>query len=433
MKKKKVNKQIIKVKGEDNINIVNSPGTIISNGSGIMDEVISALHKNPLETIDPLSKVKRVLDNHHPYYRFVPNFSREGKPSISIVAKTQDAMEKCPIKGTMSFKLPEKYQHFSSMDDLLRYSYQNQEPIILDEVSRFETFMGDQPLEKVDSSNNSKISIKLLPQSFPEPRPVRISIVKTEHAYNYILLQVIKIDGTVICFSNEKQQDALVTFFLTLDVTTKKGSYDFSFNEGIHITAKKILKKLEFQLAICSGKTIQITDIKMDKVIFEGSSDTNIELCDSIRENLDFYKKIVFIEEKFDIEFDLPDIIEKNDIDQIENLYRIVTNGEVVGQSDEYNLSINQKQGLINIINLARESDNQLSDFIIEFEVQQDLFGSKLNLGMCHFHMPPVRLDKIDELLTLSHFYKDGTEIEVKLVPIFEENNFKQEFLDFVK
>lgn len=428
-KKKKVNKQ--KLEGKEIVNIVDSPGAIVSK-NGILDEIVLAMENNPLKTADALAIIKRILDRYHPYYRFVPDFSGDGLPSISIVAKTPEATEKCPLEGTMSVRIPEKYRNFNSMEDLLRYSYERQESISFDDVISFKTFLGDQILDDFDASQHNTMKIRMIPEPFPPPRPYRIEIKGTDLAYNYIELGLSRKVDKVYYLTNEKQMDAPVRFSLTIDLEKEKSNYTIYFDDNIKVSTKKMFKMLQFLHALYVGNIIEVIDIKKDISLFSAASNPRPEMISDLEKEINFYNKLLTLEQTFDVEFELPKSISLETVGTINFLYEVVTTGQYFGESDRYTFTINSKEGLERIRNLVLERPEPIEIMISSPKVNRELFGINISLGNTKFYPPKVKLESLEELESSINHYKEGTSVEVGFVAV-KEKTYRQVYDKFTK
>lgn len=139
------------------------------------------------------------------------------------------------------------------------------------------------------------------------------------------------------------------------------------------------------------------------------------------------------IENAFNIDFKLPEKMEKDDWETIEYIHEVIKTGSYIGISDRYTITISGKEGLQQILDLVEKNpDQSCSLMMMEKECVAELFGEKLFFGDSKFYPPKLKLESIDELKSQIQFYREGTSVEVHLIPV-EDNNYKRIFDKFIK
>lgn len=160
-----------------------------------MSELLS--EGKPNEALELLDNVSKSVAGHHPLY---PHYStgienRNGKFVFTSKPNSKEASEKYPSKYKGKMVIPEKYRNFSSMSEILDYSYRNQEDIEVN-VKEVRKLLGNlhDPFQDdmFTTENLKKMTFKIKCKEFPPAIPFKIVFVNSDYTLDYVLLKVQK-------------------------------------------------------------------------------------------------------------------------------------------------------------------------------------------------------------------------------------------------
>ena len=361
-----------------------------------------------------LKKIQKPL-NTDPLYATKLSVDESGV-SVSYHPRSQEALEKAPLHGTLKIKPQEKNGKIITFGDMLKEAQRTRTPMTFDKDSiiEFSVFKGDKPIIPVNSKEKLD-SLTITPEPFPKPRPVKIFIPDTHVGFDYVLLGAIESEGTKIKLSSvDKNRPPKFTF--SLDLETKKGQFNFEVNYQT-ANVSQAFNCERFLRELKQIKEIAVKDLETDKIGFHADiGDLPIELEDDVY--YETLKDLSYIQDKTMKMIPCPTELNNKDIWDTKEIREIIENGRIERRFSEISFKI-KKQGLKRFLNDFK--DNKVVSnmkFNIK-DVEGMIFGVKMPLGSCAYKLPPVELTKpVDEIEKDAENLLDEDFIKISLHPV---------------
>ncbi len=364
-----------------------------------------------------LKKIQKPL-NTDPLYATKLSVDESGV-SVSYHPRSQEALEKAPLHGTLKIKPQEKNGKIITFGDMLKEAQRTRTPMTFDKDSiiEFSVFKGDKPIIPVNSKEKLD-SLTITPEPFPKPRPVKIFIPDTHVGFDYVLLGAIESEGTKIKLSSvDKNRPPKFTF--SLDLETKKGQFNFEVNYQT-ANVSQAFNCERFLRELKQIKEIAVKDLETDKIGFHADiGDLPIELEDDVY--YETLKDLSYIQDKTMKMIPCPTELNNKDIWDTKEIREIIENGRIERRFSEISFKI-KKQGLKRFLNDFK--DNKVVSnmkFNIK-DVEGMIFGVKMPLGSCAYKLPPVELTKpVDEIEKDAENLLDEDFIKISLHPVLNK------------
>ena len=364
-----------------------------------------------------LKKIQKPL-NTDPLYATKLSVDESGV-SVSYHPRSQEALEKAPLHGTLKIKPQEKNGKIITFGDMLKEAQKTRTPMTFDKDSiiEFSVFKGDKPIIPVNSKEKLD-SLTITPEPFPKPRPVKIFIPDTHVGFDYVLLGAIESEGTKIKLSSvDKNRPPKFTF--SLDLETKKGQFNFEVNYQT-ANVSQAFNCERFLRELKQIKEIAVKDLETDKIGFHADiGDLPIELEDDVY--YETLKDLSYIQDKTMKMIPCPTELNNKDIWDTKEIREIIENGRIERRFSEISFKI-KKQGLKRFLNDFK--DNKVVSnmkFNIK-DVEGMIFGVKMPLGSCAYKLPPVELTKpVDEIEKDAENLLDEDFIKISLHPVLNK------------
>lgn len=301
------------------------------------DELMKLLMAGDIEGAMNVMKMQEkalgVVHPNYPYYSL--GIKRIGNDLVPYSKPlTREALAKYPPKIKGKFSFSDKYKGFNDIKDLLDYSYKTQTEIEINNIELMK-MIGDEvdPYQgEVELLLSKTADWKIKPKEFPEARPYKIVIEGSEINYDYILLRTTRIEDNKVFLSNN-EQEIDTEFNFVFDIKNKKISINIRLNQDVEITKKSLLNYLKFMKSALSRSNFLIIALELDAVLAEGKID-NFDY-DSPFGNIDneitFVEYITFIEDHYNTTVEVPEEIEKDDLEAVYYLGEALKYGEVKG------------------------------------------------------------------------------------------------------
>jgi len=259
-----------------------------------IEELIEKNKDDPASLMAILKKIQKPL-NTDPLYATKLSVDESGV-SVSYHSRSQEALEKAPLRVTFKKKPEEKNGKIITFEDELKEAKKTRTPITFDtdRIIDFSVFKGDKTIIPVDSKEKLD-SLTIIPEPFPKPRPVKIFIPDTHVDFDYVRLGAIESDGTKIKLSST-DKNLPYKFEFSLDRETKKGQFNFeadyqTANVSQAFNCERFLRELK------QKKEIAVKDLETDKIGFKAViDDLPIVLEDDVY--YESLKDLSYIQEK---------------------------------------------------------------------------------------------------------------------------------------
>lgn len=265
-----------------------------------------------------------------PFYEY--RFTSKGH--IISVPTSKEALEKYPPNVHISASnIRAGTAKFSKISKkILDYSYRHQIPVTF-EITAAEKFLGTvrDPAQS-QAANMVGRSAIIRPPAFPPAFPCNVK-TGNEVIVEYLLLRAKEIedDGTFV-ITNEEQQHFPFKVMLRANIEKSTLSVQImpqTLSNKEELCFRQFLKKVstgsDFELNVLSlGAPL----IKVERALLEDT------LWDNIDEEIEFLKRIIVIEDFFEISLDIPNEIPSQDHQTISFLYSLAADGEYHRQYD---------------------------------------------------------------------------------------------------
>lgn len=305
------------------------------------DELMKLLSAgNSNDAMKLLKMQENVIGTVHPYY---PHYSlgikRIGDDLVPYSKPlSQKAIEKCPPKITGKLSIDPKYKGFKDINELLDYSYKTQTEIEINEVELMK-MLGDDidPYqEELELLLSKTKDWRLKPKEFPEAKPYKIAIKGSDVSYDYILLRATRIEDNKAYLSNNEQVID-TEFNFIIDLKNKNMIVNVKFNQDTKTTKKSLLKYLRFMKSTIDKSKFSIIALEYDEILAEGIID-NFNYNSSfgnIENEIAFVEYITLIEEHYNTIIEIPEQINKDELEAVYYLGEALKSGEIKGTWQE--------------------------------------------------------------------------------------------------
>lgn len=389
--------------------------------------------------VDVLKETTTVLENSHPlapeYQYDVRKIGKKtfltSKPANHIVAQEKPLS----FRGGMTI-IDERYN--SDVDVrkfILQQSFRNNNIKVrldsLEELIDGEVIDNPLSLLKV-AGNDLMVTIRATHE-----RPVIKAKMIVKEAYDiksvidYLELQITDYEPSeeILVISNENQKLAYldVKIKIPLQLMKTKGemieiasmNYNVTLREEHCNTISGELFFLEFLKSVRGSDSFQIIDVELDSLIFEGTNIKN-KATESEINNFDSqikaFKMLKDIEGKNGVKFNLPDTLDEEEV-EILNILDIAWNSkEVKNPLTEFTASVNDKQSIINIIEVVEAKENSLFSIESNQTIAAQLFGVEIEcLSEETFDMLVIK--NVSRLKSKLDLFEEGEIIKIPFIP----------------
>ncbi len=400
---------------------------IKSNNCLSIDRGIDNIKSNQIDKVkDSLNSYINSLStsySYYPDYKITTFFDGE-RIRLKSVATSEDALIKLPPKIRIEAELSLSKEQKDKIDtDIFQYSYRNQESINM-VIKNAEKYLGnfkDQIQDEADLLIGK--TLQITPPSFPAPTPCSV-IIDNITQIDYLLLGIERIiDDDIMLISNIKQEHtfAYIGFVINLN-DNKNTDLEFKIHRRTDCN-KQILEYEEVLKAINDGTELKIKSLKENSIIVECDIE-NFKFESgflSIEEEIDFTKKIIFIEEYYKRDIHLPDELESSDYNNVCFLYDVL-NGKVLNGT----WSSFSAKGTLNKSVIVKKIDkptpmsitcNSTRNFMI--------FGEKFEV-ITSLEFEEAIFDDLEKLKNKLKYVDDDDIITFKFVPSENNNRYKE-------
>ena len=385
--------QIALINSKDNdITIINNPNEYIS----------SLIRKGKLEeAVDVFAEVYNQFEKLHPLY---PNYIyKPVELGSKIVFKhhpaSKEIAEQLPLHYKGKFSIKDKdLRKDETLGDFITRKYLSQEKISVD-IKYIETWIGEHLIDNPFSFENQLVDNAewfILPDKLPPP--IKSKLVLSDDrvdrtVIDYLELRVTEVNNNEnrIIISNKHQVSSPIVLALTIpnilsDKTVIEGSSKFDIKIRQGFEGRVIAEKLFLQFIKYAGQSTKISFIELEEQKeFFSAEDMNLDDPQDpevIEERISILNDLLQIEDALEVEFQLPDIIEREDFEKIFILKRIIEDKEVIASIDSFSAVFDNIEALRKMIYVLK---NQPVTVTAKEKMVIELFGIKFeNIGVSH-------------------------------------------------
>ena len=215
-----------------------------------------------------------------------------------------------------------------------------------------------------------------------------------------------------------------MTFEFRLSVNGKSNNFHFKIQRDYQKQAKVLYDLNEVISLIMGGSTLVVKDLKEDKVLFK-ISDVKDSTFKIDKEFQDLLKKIIVIEEKFQLNFDLPETINHEQVECIFLLNHIIEKGELTFNiTGETEIVVANKEGAENLIKICEEKGYLDKLSIVDLKNEEFvLFNKNLDLGEVHLCYPKVFIKNIGAVKKKMDLLQGSKCINISLSLLNDDEN----------
>lgn len=390
---------------------------------GIIDSVkdISIMPSNPRQLLkqgnmapieDGYDTFVEIISKEHdlyPSYGF--DFGYDHK--LTSVPRSKDALEKYPPNI--------KFNGIAQVGDIVTsrpspsvFDYANRHQLSIKiSVQDAKKYLGDfeDPVQR-EAELLVGTDIIVPPKPFPEAFPCSITLDETV-IFNYVLFRTEEIldDGTVIV-TNSEQKHFPFRLSFRLNFSTK--ATDFSIHLEISDNCHR-LQFARFKRETLNGTIMSVKSLETGAVFLEGKlkKDAYCGDFESIDEEIDFWEKIVAIEDYFKEPITIPPAITERDDWSIRYIYTLI-NGDCFER--KWSVLEGQLRVTQELKDVLMETEHQSFCFLYHHSAEVTLFGKKYNLETERTYNP-IKIKDYDGLNKKLSVLEIGDPIRVEFIP----------------
>jgi len=332
---------------------------------------------------------------------------------FSIIETPQNKLEikQLPKKTEIKIRIPEQYESFESLMDLLEYARRKQITVNL-EAEEIKRYVGDHIVEHIVSKYRYNYVIEFQPPLYPILN-LDIEFPDVDLMFHNVELKVIEVtDNNKITFSNKDQKDCNIEFFFVFnfnDIHNFIEMYDFIVPKDKEKSVESILYWHKIYSVSTQGINLKLyheSKELLNCILFL----EDYKICYEQIELLEIIKQI---EDAQNIRFDFPKVISSEDIIIINEISQIINAGVIKGLvSDNPKLIFREWKGLEYILNNEDEQYLQIVD-IIECK-KYSLFNKIVEVGKQITIYPVSVIDEQELLNKKIAICTEGDSIQIK-------------------
>lgn len=392
-KSEQINNEVV-LKNSDNNNIFQ--GCNVTINSGNIRDLISVLKDTG--NYDAIQQIAKEMNDDlaktHPLHPiFAAEYDNELEKLVSI-PKAEDALEIYPknIKG--KFKLDySKYPNMDENETLWDYAYRTQRVVEL-ETTEYKEYLGDEedPYPIISSDDIVTTVIKAPP--FPDA--IKVMLIAGKYSIPQTIRRVpCEEYGKVVIETIGSSN--LIKMRIEI-LASNKNRLNITFSRDATCTLRELL--LVEQLLDSIEKTKRFV-VKNDNTTYIDAKLNEEELKSDLIVNakyrIDYIKKLLFIEEYFDISFEVENKkIEDNEIRCVQVLYTSLNNKYLRTKSG---FADGIRLGYKDLSDEILEGVNETGLFSIESNLEITLMGQSFVIGKYITSFKNVKINNVKSVL----------------------------------
>lgn len=393
---------------EENTQIIMS--TLENGALFSVDKALELLHSGGVDSLG--QGIQSILKHASVEHPLAPLYGFEySHGAIVSVPLSEEAKKLYPenYKFTGALKIGDKYFNDPNVDPF-DYAYRHQLSITM-EVTKAVRYLGD-IIDPAQSDMKNLVKLYANPPEFPPAFACAIKVGEQTY-FEYILLRVREIldDGRII-INNEEQENHIC---FSVEINPNKPSNP-NFTISIHNgNNKELLNYARFMKALKDVKDIHVYVLEAGEDIIAGYIDSaRLETgFQSIEEEIDFFERVCFIEDYFNVVFQLERTISKGEYEAVIMISDLVQKDEVTGSWENASFTGKLDQHFREEI-LSMEDKTHSFSYVGVHHVE--LFGAEFEFRfMRTFNC--VCIDNLEKLKKKVEVLDDGDDIKITIKP----------------
>lgn len=336
--------------------------------------------------------IKTISASHNLYPDYGYDLGSEHK--LTSVPLSKEALAKYPpnIKFNGVAQVGDVVTSTPSLD-VFDYANRHQLSVRIS-VQEAKKYLGDFE-DPIQHEAKSLIGNEVIipPKPFPKAFPCSITLNETV-VFDYILLRTEEIldDGTVVITNNE-QENASFRLHFCVNFSTKDTYLSTRLET---LDNSHMLQFAQFKKATLNEPNMSVKHLEMGVILFEGKL-SRIDYCGdfgSIDEEIDFWNRLVIIEDYFKEKIVVPNAVTEHDMNVIEYISTLISGEpcQCEWSALEGQLRVTQK-----LKDMAQDAENQSLCFLCNCDVNVSLFGKTYTLKVERAYTP-LKIKNFDSL-----------------------------------
>jgi len=405
-------------------------GTIVQNSNlyfnyynynliGTITELLNDGKMN--EALQLLDNLEKSIAGHHPLYPYYSTEieSKDGKLVFTSKPNSEEAIKKYPPKYKGIMTIPEKYRRFSSMNELLDYSYRYQEDIEVN-IKEIRKLLGDLDDPYQDDTFNPENLKKMA---------FKIVFGNSNYTIDYLLFRVQKINDDRKIVLGNSEQDTGLYIEIRANVLDEKFDFNIKIKEEYKRDVSANLAFVNFMINCKKENEIRIISLENGDIFMSGilenlDFESNFE---NIEQEIEFLECLKIIEDYYDRKIILPDEISDYDIMNTMVLARGITDKKTEGKVCSLDFSFNATE---QVENYVMKYENEV--FPIECEMLDatiEIFNEVFKIGKVRRKFKNLKIADVEKVIKKLRVLEDNDKINIKFIPaIGEEGEYVDEF-----
>lgn len=363
-------------------------------------------------------------------FDIMPNLSKPGE--FTITPRQTEGNPNGALKTKISYVVNDEIRKFGSFINFTKNLYfkQKKAELIVQEIEQYSgeelimrssydvdaehieiiEFISDEPMEIiVDQVEGEGLKpsgiITIYPPPMPEPFPAHIEI--DEEVRATLSLQTKEIDEQEEHFqyivSNLHQSEAPYLFEMSYSLpkrinaqhnVVKAHEASFGFSTRKSSTAFQLCQYSDLLHHLVNSHKFSVIDLTTGSELMSGSK---MNFDTTLRERAaerDFWKDVVYIERKLGHQFEIPEVIDRPDIDSMYELIQVIRTGILPMENISLKLSFEQTETNDEVHQIIR--DSKKSAFAVRLQESDDYvintLGKEFNFGKRLIIVPELKV-----------------------------------------
>ena len=430
----------------------NKIGDIKSSNIGKIEQVNiekqennTIINKNEIKITSANNNFIDMTLSHSLFPDFIVDIKKmhDGKYALVSKATRKESTLKYPVNFKSSFTVTdERYKGIKDQKVLLDMLQYADSPVEI-KVTKFEQYLGD----VIDPYPNPELSpmqegVKtyILPHKKELPKVffnVEICFKNCDFKLTDINLKLTKqISSNKFIFDNYEQ--TLKSVFIQLEVEDNDGkikcNLNYKINPIMQSQSNAVYEFNQFVLNLIT-KPYSMYDLEKQKTIMSGKNTKNYETkkIKGLEQYISILKKIITIEEYFNIKFEIPNTIEDDDILTINKLYKYISDSRERIKATDIRFSVIKGQSEIErlkqLVYMERTSIMTVSE-----DVVFNILGIDIKVKKITEKYDDIKCSNIQELTEIINNYESlNDNYEIRIIMISAKGKYFYKETEVIK